>query len=534
MARGQLSSTMVGAGKSAAISAALLGLVIQQTGCTRAFDEGAAEQQFQEIRCEAVQEETTDPRCWLKQPPTRALKDACFKVVLKNDKCRSEEQLRLAVRLALAGLREATATSAVVLGGKCEQGYTEILATVCGDPSQPPDPTPSPEPTPSPKPTPGPESLPDERDPQAASCEAPVELTPAGSSPELHVVGIYESRSDHSGNDYHPRGETVVEVTRPGPADLVLSSYEPTAWVVRAVGTAEIRTVILSGYYRQTATVPAGARVVSYSYEQGSPNFGTFCPEATYPFRWPSSSSECLVRTAERMLEHRATTFRGCYRAQRVVIAEPAPVLPPAGSAPATWNPADAQKNIVLSSDQLGASVPSEVDSVNDSVRATVGHRAGKHYWELKVDRLGDGGYQGIGVATQHLSLELGPETDGYGGCAYDPSGMVRCAGRVVATDYEPFAVGDVIGVAVDLDRRAISFSRNGRWQGGAQPEWGKDGLSLRGDAAYLLDSRVVAELAFFPVLNLSRGDLARANFGATPFAGQVPAGFMPGWLAQP
>jgi hypothetical protein len=333
MARDQLRSAIVGA-RRAAMSALALSFIVQQSGCARALDEDVGSQ-FQEIRCEAVEGDREDPRCWLKEPPTRPLKDECFKVVAKNDRCRSEEQLRLSVRLALAGLREATAVSDVVLGGECEQGHTEILATVCGDPSATPDPTPTPDP------------LPGEPPSSSASCEAPIELTPAGSSPELHVVGIYESRSDHSGDD-HPRGETVVEVTRSGPVDLVLSSYEPTHWVVRPVGKAEIRTVILNGYHSQTAAVPEGAKIVSYSYEQGSPSFATFCPEATSPYRWPSSSSECLVRTAERMLGHRATTFRGCYRAERVVIAEPAPAPLPAESAPATRDPADARESTVL------------------------------------------------------------------------------------------------------------------------------------------------------------------------------------------
>src|SRR5262245_22549369 len=56
--------------------------------------------------------------------------------------------------------------------------------------------------------------------------DAPLPRCTPGAA-EVHVVGVYETRSDHSFGD-HPVGEGSVTIERPGTHVLVLSAYEPT------------------------------------------------------------------------------------------------------------------------------------------------------------------------------------------------------------------------------------------------------------------------------------------------------------------
>ena len=82
---------------------------------------------------------------------------------------------------------------------------------------------------------------------------------------ETHVIGIYESRSDH-GYNYHPQGEVAVKVY-PGqkPMILVLSSYEPQKWVLTGA-VDQVRKVILNGYHDQTVTGIETSKVTEHSY----------------------------------------------------------------------------------------------------------------------------------------------------------------------------------------------------------------------------------------------------------------------------
>ena len=82
---------------------------------------------------------------------------------------------------------------------------------------------------------------------------------------EAHVIGIYESRSDH-GYNYHPQGEVAVKIY-PGqkPMILVLSSYEPQKWVLTGA-VDQVRKVILNGYHDQAVTGIDPAKVTEQSY----------------------------------------------------------------------------------------------------------------------------------------------------------------------------------------------------------------------------------------------------------------------------
>ena len=190
------------------------------------------------------------------------------------------------------------------------------------------------------------------------------------------------------------------------------------------------------------------------------------------------------------------------------------------GSPFATWNPADRQADVVLSPDLLTASEGPASGSYNDSVRATRGRKAGKRYLELTIlDLVRD--FNEVGVATSQLFLELGPCFDDAGGCGYDNSGAVRCAQGSFLGPFTAYQVGDVVGIAADLDAGLIYFSVNGAWQAGGQPATGTGGL---------VATVTSPDGELFPTANISQGDSTRANFGQKPFAYPVPAGFTGGW----
>jgi hypothetical protein len=187
-----------------------------------------------------------------------------------------------------------------------------------------------------------------------------------------------------------------------------------------------------------------------------------------------------------------------------------------------TWDPNAMQKDIVLSSDRLTAESPAEIDSVNNSVRATVGKLGGKWYWEVTVVTLGNGTYHGVGFGTESAGLELGPQYS-PGGCGYVFQwSHIQCNDSYsTQTAVVKPAQGDRIGVALDLDKKLAYFSHNGGWQAGANPAAGSGGQTF---------TIPPGTKGIYPMVNLSRGDAMRANFGATPFAHPAPKGFQPGW----
>ena len=143
-------------------------------------------------------------------------------------------------------------------------------------------------------------------------------------APELRILGIYESRSDHSFGS-HPTGEATVNVSRQGPTILVLSSYEPTHWTVNVVSGALVERVILNGYYDQTATVPAGVPIENHSpYQRWLGSYGYAWPDNT-----GGGSTANLIFRAEELTGQCLASFHGCYRATRFG-------LPPGPPAPTT------------------------------------------------------------------------------------------------------------------------------------------------------------------------------------------------------
>lgn len=174
----------------------------------------------------------------------------------------------------------------------------------------------------------------------------------------------------------------------------------------------------------------------------------------------------------------------------------------------ARWNPDDAQMNIEFFAD--GRAVTITADSVNDSVRADTAIE-GRHYWEVRVGE-GASGWVRIGAADSTLSLELGPSgTDGFGLATNGSIPGVGASGLSVD-------VGDVVGVAVDVEQRRVWVHADGIWGFDGGPTVSEGQLFEFNDPA-----------PFFPALTLGQGDSLQANFGNTDFEFSIPPGFTGG-----
>lgn len=133
----------------------------------------------------------------------------------------------------------------------------------------------------------------------------------------------------------------------------------------------------------------------------------------------------------------------------------------------ATWNPlanyynqstfSNGSKTIVTGNGQYAFNT------------ATLGTSSGKWYWEVEFDaKSGATDYALIGIADGEPASsteELGSTTTQVG--YYANNGNIR--NNNVGSAYgNTYTVGDVIGVALDLDTGAIWFSKNGTWQNSA------------------------------------------------------------------
>jgi hypothetical protein len=141
--------------------------------------------------------------------------------------------------------------------------------------------------------------------------------TPRGNK-ELHLVGVYEARSDHQGG-YHPTGNIDINIKRQDlPVILVLSAYEPVQWNVTLEAGANLEKIIVNGYHDQKISGISGIPIQEFSYQETGNYFGKFA------YKWnkfsPNSDTVSLVNKLEQFTETNLTSFQGCYRGTNFTI----------------------------------------------------------------------------------------------------------------------------------------------------------------------------------------------------------------------
>ena len=182
-----------------------------------------------------------------------------------------------------------------------------------------------------------------------------------------------------------------------------------------------------------------------------------------------------------------------------------------------TWNPADLGPNIVLSGGNLTAT--KTTNDALSSLRATLARSAGKYYFEVLISGGGTSPFRLIGVANAAMSLN-GSLNNANGWAYYQEDGSKRHNG--INTAYgDIYGVGDVIGVALDLDAGLIWWAKDNIWQGGGDPAAGT------GEAFSGLSSETL-----FPAATLFRGNPTAhsvvGRFGPADFDFSPPSGFNP------
>ena len=159
----------------------------------------------------------------------------------------------------------------------------------------------------------------------------------------------------------------------------------------------------------------------------------------------------------------------------------------------------------IIGSAHLGASV------------GTIGASAGKWYWEMVVVT-SVGGYIGTGIAKETTTDDIdslwagGPDS-----ISYYADGKIYNNGSTTSTSMPTYAVGDIIGIAVDLDNYKLYFSKNNSWINSGDPTSGSTGT---GSVA------TPASVGWLPVAHGSGSSSGYvANFGQdSSFAGTKTA----------
>ena len=183
----------------------------------------------------------------------------------------------------------------------------------------------------------------------------------------------------------------------------------------------------------------------------------------------------------------------------------------------ATWNPADNDPGQVLSGGNLTAT--SATASTWKGTRATVSKSAGKWYWEVTV-AVGNF-HHFVGVCNASALLSNFPAA-GANGWSYLTLNGNKYTNSVPLTYGVAAPLGTVIGVAIDmgLSGGSVWWATNGTWHQGGNPATGlTPAYTGIGGGGPIFPSCACYEL----------GNAVTANFGATPFAQTVPAGFNAG-----
>ncbi len=164
-------------------------------------------------------------------------------------------------------------------------------------------------------------------DPVAYSSGVTAYKNPTPTAIETHVIGVYETDSSHFGG-YHPTGTGRIEIKGDitQPINLVLSSYEPTNWVLFGEGLGAVASVLVNGYHDSFVTGIDASKVVDRT---GLGNYFAACA-----FKWPSDTGGCntpgLIAGVEAHYGSAVTSFTGIYHGKGFVVS--ASAVPEASS----------------------------------------------------------------------------------------------------------------------------------------------------------------------------------------------------------
>lgn len=186
-----------------------------------------------------------------------------------------------------------------------------------------------------------------------------------------------------------------------------------------------------------------------------------------------------------------------------------------------TFNPSDKASNVVLSNNNLTATING---SSWGGVVSTTSQTAGKYYLELTINQeASGGGQQQVGFANSSASLTTYQPS---GALAFDVGGGAYNNGTYLGNVWPGVVPGHVLGLAINLGASLAwieDITAGTGWNVGSSgtqnPGTGQGGVSFSGLATPLF-VWWASTAAFTPA-----GEVT-ANFGGSPFVGTVPTGF--------
>ncbi|WP_244143034.1 SPRY domain-containing protein [Burkholderia multivorans] len=189
-------------------------------------------------------------------------------------------------------------------------------------------------------------------------------------------------------------------------------------------------------------------------------------------------------------------------------------------AAPTTFDPGYKHSSITLSNGNLTATFGGS----QAVVLGTIGYASGKHYFEVTFASGSNSGNASVGIAPSNepLDSQVGYDDDSGAVGAFQTSGNVYVNGSKVASVSGFASANDVIGVAVDADRKLVWFRSNtGQWNASATA----DPVSGTGGIPYTQTGKM------FPAVCTDSSAVFTANFSGN-FNATIPTGFK-AWAAD-
>ena len=109
---------------------------------------------------------------------------------------------------------------------------------------------------------------------------------------------------------------------------------------------------------------------------------------------------------------------------------------------------------------------------------STLGVSAGKWYMEAKLSAAASGGSRigVVGRTSTAINEGLGDRQDEI---AHQTNGDLKVNGTTTSSWGSTWTVGDIIGIALDLDNNKIYFSKNGTYQASGNPSTAANGVTI-------------------------------------------------------
>jgi len=156
-----------------------------------------------------------------------------------------------------------------------------------------------------------------------------------------------------------------------------------------------------------------------------------------------------------------------------------------------------------------------------DSVLGTMFVSSGKYYWEIERDSDTGGSDRfraGVALTSYPTTTSMDGRTDAWG---ISENGQRLGGGSSLTTYGDATTTGDFIGVALDMDRNAIYFSKNGTWMNSASASGIADGTDYS-KAAF---SNVIGSVT--PFLQTYDAQVATLRTASGRWEGTAPTGFL-------